>query len=147
MKLTKFVILLLVLFLSTIVTYGQPSTRPLPYYDISVHSMKVESVYGDKYNTHYNHFKNQWTLESKSDNTFTVILEDSNKEIVYFSDVSSLEVFYGNDDSIPAVVITTIIWDEMNGKPYIVEMISKSFLNINSVNVTDLKNFKNSNKK
>jgi hypothetical protein len=135
----KKVILVLILLLFTIATFGQPRTRPLPYYDISPHSMKVESVYGDKYNTHYNHFKNQWTLESKSNHTFTVILEDSNKEIIYFSNVSSLEVFYGNDDSIPAVVITTIIWDEMNNKPFIVETISKSFLKINSINVTNLK--------
>ncbi|HMT01810.1 MAG TPA: hypothetical protein PKD00_00630 [Burkholderiales bacterium] len=75
-----------------------------PYFDATPEADRVQSVYGSMYNTHYSSTLNEWTMESNSIHTFSVILLLNTGEIDTLRNLQSLTIHYTEDFKIKKVV-------------------------------------------
>ena len=102
----------LVLILSSLLsaqTLPVTSTKTvpvLPYVITDKTADRVESVYGARFNTHYSHTTNEWTLESTAIGQFNAVIVHTDGRLELAENISSITIDYDSDGKI--VLISTI---------------------------------------
>lgn len=80
----------------------------LPYVITDKTADRVESVYGGRYNTHYSHTTNEWTLESTAIGQFNAVIVHTDGRLELAENISSITIDYDSDGKI--VFVSTITY-------------------------------------